>query len=180
MVADGSQVDELARLEALGARVIDDRRHVSPGGWVVLAYPEGNEFDLERRVGRRGHSRSASGNRSAGAGPHFPGWLSCAVGRRIVNLFFRPNEPWYHAGARYQHPVDGVAVKKARGYTIWAFRSRLSRLLCAGLQLPGYALQAVAEALRLETAHQMRRGGKGCVSGGIDATRAIFELGSGR
>jgi predicted enzyme related to lactoylglutathione lyase len=38
---------ELARLEALGARVIDDRRDVSPGGWVVLADPEGNEFDLE-------------------------------------------------------------------------------------------------------------------------------------
>jgi hypothetical protein len=123
---------------------------------------------------------AGGGNRSAGAGPHFPGWLSCSVGRRIVNLFFRPNEPWYHAGARHQHPVDGVAVKKARGYTIWAFRSRLSRLLCAGLQLLGYALQAVAEALRLETAHQMRRGGKGCVSGGIDVTRAIFELGFGR
>jgi predicted enzyme related to lactoylglutathione lyase len=47
IVANGSQADELARLEALGARVIDDRRHVSPGGWVVLADPEGNEFDLE-------------------------------------------------------------------------------------------------------------------------------------
>lgn len=80
---------------------------------------------------------------------------------------------------RHQRPVDGVAVKKARGYTIWAFRSRLSRLLCAGLQLPGYDLQAAAEALRLETAHQMRRGGKGCVSGGMDVIRVIFELGSG-
>jgi hypothetical protein len=38
---------KLARLEALSARVIDDRRHVSPGDWVVLAYPEGKEFDLE-------------------------------------------------------------------------------------------------------------------------------------
>ena len=47
IVPDGSQAEELARLEALGARVIDDRRHVSPGGWVVLADPEGNEFDLE-------------------------------------------------------------------------------------------------------------------------------------
>ena len=47
IVPDGSQAEELARLEGLGARVIDDRRHVSPGGWVVLADPEGNEFDLE-------------------------------------------------------------------------------------------------------------------------------------
>jgi predicted enzyme related to lactoylglutathione lyase len=47
IVADGSQTAELARLQALGARVIDDRRDVSPGGWVVLADPEGNEFDLE-------------------------------------------------------------------------------------------------------------------------------------
>ena len=47
IVPDGSQAEELARLEALGARVIDDRRLISPGGWVVLADPEGNEFDLE-------------------------------------------------------------------------------------------------------------------------------------
>jgi predicted enzyme related to lactoylglutathione lyase len=47
IVPDGSQSEELARLEALGARVIDDRRQISPGGWVVLTDPEGNEFDLE-------------------------------------------------------------------------------------------------------------------------------------
>lgn len=47
IVPDGSQAEELARLEALGACIIDDRRHTSPGGWVVLADPEGNEFDLE-------------------------------------------------------------------------------------------------------------------------------------
>jgi hypothetical protein len=47
LVPDGSQAEELARLAALGARVIDDRRHATPGGWVVLADPEGNEFDLE-------------------------------------------------------------------------------------------------------------------------------------
>jgi predicted enzyme related to lactoylglutathione lyase len=47
IVPDGSEAEELARLAALGARVIDDRRHISPGGWVVLADPEGNEFDLE-------------------------------------------------------------------------------------------------------------------------------------
>ena len=43
----GPQAEELARLESLGAAVIDDRRLVTPGGWVVVADPEGNEFDLE-------------------------------------------------------------------------------------------------------------------------------------
>jgi predicted enzyme related to lactoylglutathione lyase len=47
LVPDGSQAEELARLESLGAAVIDDRRRVTPGGWVVMADPEGNEFDLE-------------------------------------------------------------------------------------------------------------------------------------
>jgi predicted enzyme related to lactoylglutathione lyase len=42
-----AQGDEVARLEALGARIVDDRRHVSPGGWVVMADPEDNEFCLE-------------------------------------------------------------------------------------------------------------------------------------
>ena len=47
LVPDGSQAEELARLESLGAAVIDDRRGVTPGGWVVMADPGGNEFDLE-------------------------------------------------------------------------------------------------------------------------------------
>jgi predicted enzyme related to lactoylglutathione lyase len=47
LLPDGSQAEELARLESLGAAVIDDRRRVTPGGWVVMADPEGNEFDLE-------------------------------------------------------------------------------------------------------------------------------------
>lgn len=38
---------QLARLRSLGASVVDDRRDLDPGGWVVLADPEGNEFDLE-------------------------------------------------------------------------------------------------------------------------------------
>ena len=39
------QESEIARLLALGARVLDDQ---PPGvGWVVLADPEGNEFCLE-------------------------------------------------------------------------------------------------------------------------------------
>ena len=41
------QDGELARLMALGATVIDDRRKRNPGGWVVLADPEGNEFCVE-------------------------------------------------------------------------------------------------------------------------------------
>lgn len=45
--ADRSQSAELDRLLALGASVVDDRRQVEGGGWVVLADPEGNEFCLE-------------------------------------------------------------------------------------------------------------------------------------
>ena len=41
------QSKELVRLLALGATVVDDRRDLKPGGWVVLADPEGNEFCLE-------------------------------------------------------------------------------------------------------------------------------------
>jgi hypothetical protein len=43
----GSQADELARLEALGARIVDDRRDATPGSWIMMADPEGNEFCLE-------------------------------------------------------------------------------------------------------------------------------------
>jgi hypothetical protein len=38
---------ELGRLTQLGARILDDRRRIEPGGYVVLADPEGNEFCLE-------------------------------------------------------------------------------------------------------------------------------------
>lgn len=41
------QKAELSRLFGLGATIVDDRRSLSPGGWVVLADPEGNEFCLE-------------------------------------------------------------------------------------------------------------------------------------
>ncbi|MEV0315272.1 putative enzyme related to lactoylglutathione lyase [Nonomuraea fuscirosea] len=44
---DGSQEQEIARLESLGAHLVDDRRSVSPGGWVIMADPEGNEFCVE-------------------------------------------------------------------------------------------------------------------------------------
>lgn len=43
----GSQDQELRRLSALGARVVDDRREAEPGGWIVMADLEGNEFCVE-------------------------------------------------------------------------------------------------------------------------------------
>ena len=43
---EGSRDEELARLVALRASVLDDRRHADGTGWVVLADPEGNEFDI--------------------------------------------------------------------------------------------------------------------------------------
>lgn len=42
-----SQAQELARLELLGARIVDDRRESEPGGWVVMADLEGNEYCVE-------------------------------------------------------------------------------------------------------------------------------------
>ena len=41
---DASQDQEVDRILFLGARIIDDRRQATPGGWVVMADPEGNEF----------------------------------------------------------------------------------------------------------------------------------------
>lgn len=43
----GSQEQEVARIESLGGRIVDDRRQSVPGGWVVMADPEGNEFCVE-------------------------------------------------------------------------------------------------------------------------------------
>lgn len=47
VATDRSQAAELDRLLTLGASVVDDRRQIDGGGWVVLADPEGNEFCLE-------------------------------------------------------------------------------------------------------------------------------------
>jgi predicted enzyme related to lactoylglutathione lyase len=44
---DTTQSAELARFESSGARIVDDRRKLEPGGWVVMEDPEGNEFCLE-------------------------------------------------------------------------------------------------------------------------------------
>jgi predicted enzyme related to lactoylglutathione lyase len=43
--ADRAQNEEIARLAALGASVVSDRR--PEVGWVILADPEGNEFCVE-------------------------------------------------------------------------------------------------------------------------------------
>ncbi|TKJ18189.1 VOC family protein [Blastococcus sp. CCUG 61487] len=45
---DGSRDDEFARLLALGATTLADRRNPDGTGWVVLADPEGNEFCILR------------------------------------------------------------------------------------------------------------------------------------
>lgn len=45
---EGRRDDELARLIALGATEVDDRRRPDGRGWVVLADPEGNEFCILR------------------------------------------------------------------------------------------------------------------------------------
>ena len=45
MPDDRTQEEEIARLVGLGARIVSDQR--PEFGWVLLADPEGNEFDVE-------------------------------------------------------------------------------------------------------------------------------------
>jgi predicted enzyme related to lactoylglutathione lyase len=45
---DRSRDEEVTRLLALGAALVDDRREPDGTGWAVLADPEGNEFCVER------------------------------------------------------------------------------------------------------------------------------------
>ncbi len=40
-------VEEVERIVALGATVVDDRRRPTGAGWIVLADPAGNEFCVE-------------------------------------------------------------------------------------------------------------------------------------
>jgi predicted enzyme related to lactoylglutathione lyase len=47
MPGGDDQAAEVDRLLELGATLVDDRRQLKPGGWVVLADPEGNEFCVE-------------------------------------------------------------------------------------------------------------------------------------
>jgi predicted enzyme related to lactoylglutathione lyase len=43
----GGQNAEIERLLSLGAVIVSDLRDVRPGGWAVLADPEGNEFCVD-------------------------------------------------------------------------------------------------------------------------------------
>ncbi|MFJ8629695.1 VOC family protein [Streptomyces sp. NPDC093568] len=47
---DRTRDEEVERVLALGAALVDDRRRPDGRGWVVLADPEGNEFCVERGV----------------------------------------------------------------------------------------------------------------------------------
>lgn len=47
LIPGGRQADEMDRLLSLGAGLVEDRRGLEPGGWVVLSDIEGNEFCLE-------------------------------------------------------------------------------------------------------------------------------------
>jgi Glyoxalase-like domain len=48
--APGARDEEVRRVMALGATLVDDHRRPDGTGWVVLADPEGNEFCIERGV----------------------------------------------------------------------------------------------------------------------------------
>jgi predicted enzyme related to lactoylglutathione lyase len=45
--------EEVSRLIAIGASLVDDRRHPDGTGWAVLADPEGNEFCVLRSSAER-------------------------------------------------------------------------------------------------------------------------------
>ena len=53
---DRTRDEEVERVRALGARIVDDRRKADGTGWVVMADPEGNEFCIERSAAERGDS----------------------------------------------------------------------------------------------------------------------------
>jgi predicted enzyme related to lactoylglutathione lyase len=47
LLPSGDLDGEVTRLVALGATIVDDRRGITPGGWVVMGDPEENEFCVE-------------------------------------------------------------------------------------------------------------------------------------
>lgn len=57
MPADRTQDEEVARLTGLGARIVSDRR--PEVGWVLMADPEGNEFDVEISVAELAAAQAA-------------------------------------------------------------------------------------------------------------------------
>ncbi|MFF7558624.1 VOC family protein [Streptomyces pseudovenezuelae] len=50
---DRTRDEEVTRLLALGAALLDDQRTGDGMGWVVLTDPEGNEFCVERSAAER-------------------------------------------------------------------------------------------------------------------------------
>ncbi|MER7518244.1 VOC family protein [Streptomyces sp. NPDC126499] len=50
---DRTRDEEVERILALGATLVDDQRRPDGTGWVVLADPEGNEFCVERSKAER-------------------------------------------------------------------------------------------------------------------------------
>ena len=50
---DGLRDEEVDRLLAIGASLVDDQRRSDGTGWAVLADPEGNEFCVERSDAER-------------------------------------------------------------------------------------------------------------------------------
>ena len=61
MPTDRTRDEEVARLLALGATLVADRRQPDGTGWVVLADPEGNEFCVERSAAERTAGPAATG-----------------------------------------------------------------------------------------------------------------------
>jgi len=51
--ADLTRDEEVARVLALGATLVEDHRRPDGTGWAVLADPEGNEFCVERSAAER-------------------------------------------------------------------------------------------------------------------------------
>ena len=58
MPADRTQDEEITRLTGLGARIVSDRR--PEFGWVILADPEGNEFDVEISAAELDEARASA------------------------------------------------------------------------------------------------------------------------
>ncbi|MGW5777026.1 VOC family protein [Streptomyces sp. NPDC003863] len=50
---DRTRDEEVERLIALGATLVDDRRNADGTGWATMADPEGNEFCVERSKAER-------------------------------------------------------------------------------------------------------------------------------
>ncbi|WAZ25120.1 VOC family protein [Streptomyces cinnabarinus] len=50
---DRTRDEEVERVLALGATLVDDRRKPDGTGWAVLADPDGNEFCVERSAAER-------------------------------------------------------------------------------------------------------------------------------